>query len=974
MRRGSDVRGIAAEREGGVKISDFSVDNILKELDTKKSGKPSASPPAFVEDAQSLTEELAEIERKRFGRPKPKSKPDLSVTQIIDSVSVKAAASPPEETAKPVKIRRFSPRATAFEVGTSELPPPELPVPEPEPAEPPAPVVMSAAAPVAAAAYGKAKERPAAKLLPEEKIRLQKLKEEELLQKELALEDPDDLLDGLNPYDVKRILPSDDYEKPDLLDIKVTRDIGGDEDSGEIELMPENSDSGDARDVREYEISPLKSAKDRLGNSALLEKLNKKLAQKRASDINARRTITVDTLSGVKSGGDYKGRTLPTKLNIDYDKQIIEDSSVLPPLDVIARQNENKNLAKNKKRKIREFILEDIDDDEDDNEKDAEDSGEFVDYDTGWQILEDLNESHKGLKLRFALLFVLTAVTVFLAFLNDFGRGTALFGKIRDAWFGGEPGVYAATFIYVNLIAGVIGVALCAGVVLRGLQNLFSGKADCDSICALPPVFAIAAAAFQLTGTSLLQQGRAHIYVSAALLALLFNTAGKLLMIVRAKRNFRFISGDSLKYFAHIADEGEHAGVFTKGINFTEMPVPVFMRQTVFLKDYLKNSYCTDLADIISGKLAPAGAGAAVIVGLIAYFLPLPEELSEMRRSLCYAATAAGAFITAFSPFSIMFLVNTPLLRVSKSLSKSDSVVMGYKAAQKFAKANAVVIDANLLFPAGSVKFLNVKRCQKPGAFNTVSIDESIVIAASVAIKGNSIMSPMFFDMISGDSEILYKIENCIYEVNMGITGWMGSKRVMLGNREQMKHHGVEVPHIKKERKYCPENGEVVYLSVGGETVAMFFVEVVPNQAVKNCLKELEHNGFALSVKTQDSLVTVNKLADVFEFNPERIKILPFDLHGRFDEFSRYTSRGSSEVACNGTFTSFAKALTATKTLIRDMTVNSMTVFVSVFLAAVLGLIFVVFAEVGMLSASAVIIYNAAWLAVMLILQGLRRY
>jgi len=299
---------------------------------------------------------------------------------------------------------------------------------------------------------------------------------------------------------------------------------------------------------------------------------------------------------------------------------------------------------------------------------------------------------------------------------------------------------------------------------------------------------------------------------------------------------------------------------------------------------------------------------------------------------------------------------------------------MGYTAAQKYSKTNAVVVDAGILFPAGSVKFLNVKRCQKPNAINAISIDESIIIAASLAIKGNSIMSSMFYDMISGDSDLLYKIENCIYEVNMGITGWMGTKRVMLGNREQMKHHGIDIPAENKERRHNPDNADVVYLAVGSETVAMFFIEVVPNPAVKQGLWDLEANGVALAVKTKDSLVTVNKLADIFELDCERIRVLPFDQHTSFDDYSRYTSRGSSEIACNGTFTSFARALVTAKNLIRDMMVTSAVLFVSVFVAGLLGMMFVIFSASGMLSASSVIVYNVVWLGIMLILQGLRRY
>jgi Cu+-exporting ATPase len=154
----------------------------------------------------------------------------------------------------------------------------------------------------------------------------------------------------------------------------------------------------------------------------------------------------------------------------------------------------------------------------------------------------------------------------------------------------------------------------------------------------------------------------------------------------------------------------------------------------------------------------------------------------------------------------------------------------------------------------------------------------------------------------------------------------------------------------------------------------MFFIEVIPNPAVSNALLDLKDNGIALSVRTRDSLVTKQKIVEIFDLDPEKVKILPFDLHSKFEHFSKYTSRGSSEIACNGTFTSFARALVCAKMLIRDMTVSSASLFASVFLAAVLCVIFMLFVVPNMLNPSGIIIYNTVWTAVMLGLQWLRRY
>jgi Cu+-exporting ATPase len=1028
-------------------VSDrFSVDDILNEISEKKGGKPNSGGdiapkrPPFSEGAESLTEEIAKIERERFGAV-PELEPvksDVGVTQILDGLLTKPdlpksdlsvtqilnGEIPAEEApqtsehpaiVKPVQLRRFTPPAGGKRTGrTSELP--KLPSAsdekesekEKEKEKKPEKSIEDITGDVVPV------EKPAkpAYLLPEEKERLQKLREEELLEKELALEDPDELLDGINPYDVKNIeTPTNTevekirmtadasvvpvqvreaHEKFDeqTLESIVTPMASGLPQTDEIEI-----DEDDVK-INEKDNKKLKgsknskekkrSFKENLDNSALLETLNASISKKRAADKDARRTLNVDTLStvtnSVKTAEIRKDKPLPAKLNINYKKQIIEDSAVLVSIsDIHSKQIEERELGKKKKRKIRDFILEDIDDDDDFVYEEEDTEGEYDGYDSSAAIWQDLIESHKGLKWRFALLFLITAFLTFLMFVHDSGRGnTGLRGTLTSMFFGADNLTgYATGLVFVNLIAGVVGMVICSGVIMRGMKNLFLGRADCDSLCAVPIVLTTLGSIVHITSnrsTALIEQNLAHLYVNVALAGLMFNTLGKMFMIVRAKKNFQFISGDSVKYSALMPNTAEdtEARIFTKGI-LNSPPMPVFLRKTEFLTDFLKNSYCTDWADLICRKIVPIAAGLSILAGIIAFILPVGNP--ELAGNIRWAVTVSSAFIAALAPFSVMFLVNNPLLKAARSLTKNDSVVMGYSAVQRFSKANAVVIDAGVLFPAGSVKFLNVKRCQKPNAINSITIDESIIIAASLAIKGNSIMSSMFNDMISNNTDLLYKIENCIYEVNMGITGWMGTKRVMLGNRAQMKHHSIDVPAVEKEKSHLPgENAEVVYLAVGSETVAMFFIEVVPNSAVKHALWELDADGIALAVKSRDSLVTVAKLADIFELNPERVRVLPFDQHNSFDEYSKYVSRGNSEIACNGTFTSFARTLTTAKSLIRDMMFNSAVMLVSVFLAGILGLIFVVLSASGAMSSSTVMMYNLIWLGIMFVLQAMRRY
>ena len=80
----------------------------------------------------------------------------------------------------------------------------------------------------------------------------------------------------------------------------------------------------DTADVSEKAVSdtksddaPVKEYHGKKSTDNLIEKLNRNLAQQRKENVKAYRTITLNTINGDRT-------TLPHPLNIDYQKQIIE--------------------------------------------------------------------------------------------------------------------------------------------------------------------------------------------------------------------------------------------------------------------------------------------------------------------------------------------------------------------------------------------------------------------------------------------------------------------------------------------------------------------------------------------------------------------------------------------------------------------------------------------------------------------------
>ena len=771
--------------------------------------------------------------------------------------------------------------------------------------------------------------------------------------KELAGLNRDNSADAATAEVVKTFIPNTPAS-----DIAATRvDVG---------VVPE--DEGEEKDSH-------LSEKDKRSNTALIDSLNKALKDKRASDVEAyRNTGSME----INKGEVNEEGQLTFGLNIDYKKQILDTSLSLAEQKPQLIEHKINELAGKRKRKIRDFVLEDIEEGQStEYYEEDEIETEEDDCDTASRILSDLEDTHKGLKIRFIILLVLTVFNVIVAVGNDL--------KIMNAnVFGIDMRFLDIRFdvnglLYLHLICGMLGILTCAPVIRRGISQLFSGKADCDSLCAVPAVVSVLCIIPMLSGTGFYQLGYSNTFVAVGLCGLLFNTIGKLMMMARAKRNFKFTSGDNPKYYAEIIEDEQISRAFTKGVLY-EIPVLCGMRKTEYLSDFLKNSYTNDKADQLCRFLVPAALGAAIVVGVGALFMPYESIQATSDWKGFWALTAAQATLCLLSPLSIMFLVNNPLLRASKALEKEEAVVLGYNSAEKFAKVNSVLVDASALFPAGSVDFRNLKRCQHPNSLDNFAIDDAIITAASLAIKSGSILTSMFYDMIAGKQELLYEIDNCIYEVNMGITGWMGNKRVMLGNRDQMKHHGIRVPDLKKEQKYSDKFGDVVYLAAKGETIAMFFLKIVPNPQIKTAIQNLQKQGVSVIVRSRDSLITDKSLAEAFDLNPEHLKVIPYDLHSVFDECTRYASRGSGDVACAGRFTSFAGALGAAKKIMHSIILSSSALFSGLFFGIILAVIFTIFFTIvdgtntNMFSSTNIILFNLFFFGAMMLMQGVKKY
>lgn len=791
-----------------------------------------------------------------------------------------------------------------------------------------------------------------------------------LLAADKAAEEPEELMDSLNPMESREKAVDElknSAEQPD--ELGDTLAVSGNDlkkmSSGENEHVREYSPVTSRRKhpskADEVLFTPgaqKKSEKDNRGSEALVASLNQKLKEQREKNIAGERTLTLSDIETEKA-------VPPRSLNIDYDKKII-DTSILPKSDPVQAVREAEALAARKKRRVSNFMLQDIDDEIDENEEEPEDDDEdeedeIIDLDDENVIVDRLGKAGKGLAGRLAILLLLTAAAAVAAIFYFF--------KIDSVPILSEL-IKPDIFLYTNLTIGILSFGACSSVITNGFSRLIKGKPDGDTLCSIAHIGALLAIIMYLAETNYLAMNRSFSYLLVSMIALCFNTVSKLCTVSAAKNNFRFISGDSEKYFVEYTD-GEDAEQLARGA-VDGFPVVASMRKTEMLCDFIISTYCEDASDRLSRVLTPVTLGLSVVGGALGFFVESGN--TNIMNQWSFAATVFSAVLCMGATFTGALIVMLPMLSASRKTGQRRAAILGCSAVEDFSDVNSVLVEAKTLFPTGSVAVRNMYY-NKNGSNGSpaITLDEAIIYGASLAVASDSILADPMFNMLNYQQALLKKVSNCVYESGLGVSGWIGSRRLLMGTREHMKSHGIAVPDTKKVSGLNQNGDEVVYLSVAGEVCMLFFVSLSANPQVREQVRRLTRNGVSLLIKTVDGALSEGVVSELFDIDPDDVRILPAETHDLFDEHTKYAGKGSAAVSCDGTFSSLASAISGAKALNERIKMGCIMEIFGVALGVLLVFIFALFKNYAFLNSFWIAAYNVAWLILTIIVQSLRR-
>lgn len=397
------------------------------------------------------------------------------------------------------------------------------------------------------------------------------------------------------------------------------------------------------------------------------------------------------------------------------------------------------------------------------------------------------------------------------------------------------PALNPVLFIGLNLFLLGVAALLNHRIFGEGIGSLFRLRATADSAAGFAALVVLLQTLAQILNLGAVADGEAVILTPAAALGLFFSALGRQMRLQRISDNFLFVSYSGEKFTARIVDDERAAEEIGRAAVDIGVPMVCYAEKTKFLSHFLRNSYQTDEGDRAMRRYMPFILGISAAVALF---------YGYSSHDFMNALSVFASIVCLSAPFGMASSTNFPFLRTARRTLRHGAMMIGPQAVEEFGGVHALAVDALDLFPSESVLLHGIK------TFSGSRIDEAILDAAAVAISAGGPLSSVFRRVIQNRVDLLKKVDTLVYEQNMGMSGWVGGRRVLVGNRKLLENHGVDVPSHDYEARYTKNGRRIVYLSTGGELSAMFVVSYTADEGIARALDVMTSAGITLDRKS----------------------------------------------------------------------------------------------------------------------------
>ena len=582
------------------------------------------------------------------------------------------------------------------------------------------------------------------------------------------------------------------------------------------------------------------------------------------------------------------------------------------------------------------FFSGDESDDDDTPHEKAKTIEDYTEEEDEKSILYELNHNIRKLFSRTVIMGIIAVISIAL---------TVVTRIFPDAIISAIPVAPAAYAVFNFLMVG-LSIFLNRVAVISGLTPLLRFKGNSDTAVAVAAAVSVLQTVVSFFTLGDMTAFNVNYYCVIALLAFFTNNLGKLIMVLRVKDNFRFVSSKGQKYAAKIYNNEYVANKMLSG-TAADKTIIAYQHRTGFPANFLKISYAPDPSEDLASKLAPITTLVALIIGLL---------YGVVKLNFAGGVNTLAVITALAIPVSTLLAVNLPVRQLCKRLLGYGSMLAGYPSIKQFCDSTAIMIDANELFPTDCIELEGIK------TYEEYNVDESLLCGIAILKEAQNPLANAFDSVISETGESLPEVESVLYEDSLGLVGWINGERILVGSRNLMDKYRVDTPTPEYEERYTSTGSQVTYISRAGRLVAMVVTKYHADQELQAELQRAETNGISFLIRTTDFNITDDLVAKLYGLFYRSIKVLPTGLGHALKEAQSVIEESSrSYLITQGKTSSLARAVSGSVRIKSNISLAIIIQLVAVVLGILVASALSLYADIGVMGTLEVLIYTIFW-------------
>ena len=551
------------------------------------------------------------------------------------------------------------------------------------------------------------------------------------------------------------------------------------------------------------------------------------------------------------------------------------------------------------------------------------------------RVSDELKEKMAGLNMRTMVTGAAAAVMLLCGLIFEGRNSTTM----------------ALIYMILSLVLTCTAGFFCRNDIINGIKSLIKFRANADSAAAASTVLVLAQILVSFTSIGGVASGKVHIYGALAAGILFMNSMGKLSLTRRIYANFRFMTSRDDKYAVRTYDD-YNTSLKLAGDTAMGTPVIVYQRKAGFLKRYLELSYGSDPSQEASKLIAPYALVVSLLIGFITVLV---------TKSPALGVSAVAAVSCGTTMVTNLLGINSLMTKLSRKARKAGAMISGYNGIEQLAGANAVMVGESDLFPKGNVVINGLK------IFSEDSLEENVLAASSLIRETGGTVADVFEQIITDTGTEVPKVTNIVLEGENGVSGKVGEKTVLVGNRDILISHNITPPEREDIMKYLKGGKKALFIAVDGELKAMLVLTYNADKRRKVELQRLTENGVTLIVHSIDSNITTAFLSTLFDIPEARINVVHGDLGMTARELAESEiSRADAAAATKGRVESLLSVMSA---CIKEKKTMNIVLLIQ-YLGVILGLLITMLVSLASghaMSAFLLILFEAVWSAAVLL-------